>query len=101
MDSMLTMEMSGFEAPFDTFLKDVLAVLYERRAAIDHCMRSLQALPRHHKPEPKETFTKSAAAASELNPPGKKSVAVLADCSAALTRDYPESEICLNPNSRP
>lgn len=42
---------SSSEVSFDTFLREVLAVLYERRAAIDACIRSLQVLPRRATPK--------------------------------------------------
>jgi hypothetical protein len=37
---------SSSEVSFDAFLREFLAALYERRAAIDSCIRSLQVLPR-------------------------------------------------------
>ncbi len=59
---------SSSEASFDTFLRDFLRALYERRAAIDSCIRSLQVLPRRTTSKHRVEVRNARSEKSEQNP---------------------------------
>ena len=60
---------SSSEASFDTFLREFLRALYERRAAIDSCIRSLQVLPRRTTAKRRVEVRSGRSEKSEQDPP--------------------------------